>query len=270
MNILQMHALAGLGVDMSPTRGDGYAQPFPSAQNRLPQPPSSASTPSTAHAQAETRIDTRSSHVMSQRSAHHGPPDPMHGLAQAMAEMHFNSYKTRREIAIPSYKRGVGDSETLTPGDYHISGTQVQLRTLPSAKSAVKGVLVNGEGVYVFGDLETDPEFMLGPNNEAVPNDGSDPGLIYARVGTQTHGAGWVAAYFLATGAGSQTQPVPIPVPVPVPVPTPTPATPPKSYLVPVLVGGAIGATVLLGGALIYRASKKSRRTPTRRMPAYA
>lgn len=213
------------------------------AYARTMQPP--ATTPSTSHATAPSAPISRGDHVMSQRSSAHGPPDPMKPL-------------------------GVGDVDSLTPGDYHISGTQVQLRTLPSASSAVKGVLVNGEGVYVFGELDTDPNFMLGPNNEAVPNDGTDPGIIYARVGTQTHGAGWVAAYFLASGAGSQTQPVPQPQPGPV-VPTPTPApAPKKSYLVPVLVGGSIGAAVLLGGALVYRASKKSRRTPTRRMPAYA
>lgn len=236
MKFAQMHALAqGFG------RGRTHIL-YPTANTPPLTTNVNPSTPSSSSAERPPTPVTRQPHVKSGRQPR--PYEPMQRLAGVLGN-----------------KSGVGDIE-LTPGAYHISGTQVQVRVSPSAKAAVKGVLLNGEGVYVFGETETDPEFMLGPNNEAVPNDGTDPGIIYARVGTQNHGAGWVAAYFLASGPGTQVTPEPAPQPKPVVEPPPE-TTPPakKSALVPVLVGGAIGSAVLLTGALIYRASKKSSRT---------
>lgn len=247
MNLLTMTGLGkmmtGAGYDPSPTRASPHASAFMNPQFVHPAP--KATTPSSSSASRSDSI-SRGEHVM-------------RGLAQMM--VHQLSPAARRAIAVPPYKPGmkpgVGDI-TLEPGDYHIVGTQVQLRSGPSAKASVIGVLQSGENIYVFGETETDPAFMLGPNNEAVPNDGSDPGIVYARIGTQTHGSGWVAAYFIAGGAGTQVQPQPPPAPVPSPSPTPAPEK--KSYVVPVLVGGSIGAAVLLGAALLYRANKKSHR----------
>jgi hypothetical protein len=157
---------------------------------------------------------------------------------------------------------GFGDGDvrvedSYEEGEYHIVGSSVILRALPDASSAIVAVLNPNETVYVFGDVETDPAHKYGPNKEAVPNDDpGDPGINYVRVGTETHGAGWVADRFIAPGAGvSNPKPVP-PVPSPTPSPAPAPVAK-KDLVMPVIVGGLIGTAVLGTIALVAHYSKR-------------
>lgn len=167
----------------------------------------------------------------------------------------------KREIAVPPYMplhamrkaMGVHGLGALTTGDYHIVGEGVTLRTRPEAGSQPIASLSNGEGVYVFGDVETDLENMIGPNNTAIPNDGKSPGIEYARIGTQNHGSGFVAVKFLAQGAGNATQPQQQPAPVP------PPTDQGMSLVSKVFLGGAIVATVAGGAFFLGKAISESR-----------
>lgn len=159
-------------------------------------------------------------------------------------------------------RTGFGADEIET-GNYHIVGTDVILRQGPSSTTPNIGTLNNGENVYAFGDTELDTEHMVGPNGIAVTNDGSSPGIQYVRVGTQTHGPGWVAINFMAPGAGGAHQ---APKPEPSPTPAPTPTTPAtsastkKDKVTTFLIGGLIGVAVLGGVVLLVKHSKSPRR----------
>jgi len=160
---------------------------------------------------------------------------------------------------------GLGAAEPIPTGDYHIVGTDVILRQSASASSANIGTLINGEGVYAFGDSEFDTDHMVGPGGVAIDNDGTSPGIEYVRVGTQTHGPGWVAINFLTPGAGVPHNGPPVPTPKPAPTPEPTP-TPPTTAMAKTdkvttfLVGGLIGVAVLGGIVLLVKHSKSPRR----------
>jgi hypothetical protein len=109
--------------------------------------------------------------------------------------------------------------------------------------------LQDGEGVYVLGETVLDTQHKMDSTHTAVPNDGSVPGIEYARVKTQSHGDGWVATYFLASGAGNA-------VSVPAPAPAPMTTTGGMSTLQKVLLGGVIGSAVAGGGLLVWKAVK--------------
>jgi hypothetical protein len=158
--------------------------------------------------------------------------------------------------------RGFGVGDSIEQGDYHVVGTNVILRAGPSSTTNNIGTMNNGEGVYAFGDVEVDAEHMIGPGGVAVPNDGSSPGIEYVHVGTQTHGAGWIAMHFIAPGAGGAAQPKPTPTPAPTPSPTPAPpvAMAKKDKVATFLIGGLIGVAVLGGVVLLVKHTKSPRR----------
>jgi len=186
---------------------------------------------------------------------------PEHGASQ-MGPVNPVSSPGARVGIYPYYrpsKRGLGMEydEHPTPGNYHIKGTGVILRAKPEYESTAIATLQNGENVYVFGDVETDPKWMVKQDETVAPN--NDPnfaGIDYVRVGTQTHGAGWVAQLYVEPGAGTQ-----IKQPQPQPSPSPTPMTPPQgmSTTSKVLLGTAIAATIGGGGFLVWKALKESR-----------
>jgi hypothetical protein len=138
-----------------------------------------------------------------------------------------------------------------TPGDYHVNGNAVVLRALPSYESKEIATLQNGEGIHVFGEVQSDPKYVIENDDTVVLNDGSWAGIDYAHVGTQTHGAGWIAMPYIEPGAGAQVkEPQPTPQPQPR---TPTPAASSTNYL-PWVLGGSL---IVLGGGAIYLLAKK-------------
>lgn len=143
----------------------------------------------------------------------------------------------------------------MTPGDYHIVGSGVTLRALPDASSASLATLQNGETVYVFGEIQTDPAHIVGPNNIAIPN--PDPeqyaGIDYVRVGTQTHGAGWVSNEFIQPGSSGVVAVKPRPEPKLDYVPTNLPKPAAASW-VPWVFASAV--VVVLAGGAIYLARR--------------
>lgn len=175
-------------------------------------------------------------------------------------------YESQAEMSMPPTSSSRGDVVVRPPidalygfgsidaGDYHISGSGVALRVQANASSKEIATLENGENVRAFGDTDVDSEHMIGPQGTAVANDGKSPGIEYSHVGTQTHGAGWVALQFLAKGAGTQVQPKPAPTPAQAPS-----ATERMGIVSKVLLGGAIVATVATGAFLLGKAVTESR-----------
>lgn|SRR5574341_334743 len=134
--------------------------------------------------------------------------------------------------------------ETIVEGTYHIDGTGVVLRSKPDAASAAIATLRNGETVHAFGDTERDYEHTFGERNVAVKS--SSQYLVYARVGTESHGAGWVAIDFLEPGEGS--------------TPTPKGSSAPLSTMSPrasLLFNVAVVATLAGGAYLLWRMARK-------------
>lgn len=155
--------------------------------------------------------------------------------------------------------RGFG--EDVEAGEHHVVGSGVILRKAPSAMAENIGTMKNGESVYAFGDTMLDDDHMIGQGGAAVPNDGTSPGIEYVRVGTQTHGPGWIAINFLTPGTA-------VDVPKPKPQPQPQPTTPSSSKPAPttkdkvttVLIGGLIGVAVLGGIVLLVKNTQSPRR----------
>jgi hypothetical protein len=145
---------------------------------------------------------------------------------------------------------GMEYTEHPKPGDYHVNGNGVVLRATPNYTAKAIATLQNGENVYVFGDVETDPEYMVLKDNTVVKNNGSVVGIDYMRVGTQTHGAGWVGMLYIDPGAGTKFG-----------APTPAPVTKSEGMglVSKILLGGAIVATVAGGAFLIGKAVSVSR-----------
>jgi hypothetical protein len=158
------------------------------------------------------------------------------------------------------YGLGMEYTENPKPGDYHVNGNGIVLRAAPSYTSKAIATLQKGENVYVFGDVETDPEWKVLQNDTVVKNDGEVAGIDYVRVGTQTHGAGWVGMLYIDPGAGAKFG-APTPQPSPTPTTTPAPLTKPEGMglISKVLLGGAIVATVAGGAFLIGKAVSESR-----------
>lgn len=144
------------------------------------------------------------------------------------------------------------------PGDYHVNGTGVTLRAGPKYTSKAIATLQNGEGIYVFGDVDTDPEYVIFQDDTVGKAIDPGDGIDYVRVGTQTHGPGWVAMPYIEPGAGKavgQTTPAPSPSTSPAPSSTPSSG---MGLIQKVLLGGAIGATVAGGAFLVVRAVQQS------------
>jgi hypothetical protein len=147
--------------------------------------------------------------------------------------------------------------EGMEPGDYHILGSSIILRAQPDASSAALATLQRGETVRALGEIVTDAAHIVDvKTGAAIPN--PDPeqyaGIDYVHVGTQTHGAGWVAIDFIGPGAGTTVTP-----PATQAQPE-TAAAPPKKDLVKTfLIGGLIGTVVLGGIVLLAHATKPSR-----------
>lgn len=152
---------------------------------------------------------------------------------------------------------GMEFTEHPKPGDYHVVGNGAVLRASPNYTSKTIATLQNGEGIHVFGDVETDPEYMIHPDDSVTVNDGSRAGIDYVRIGTQTHGAGWVAMPYIEPGAA----PAPKPQEQPKPVPTPA-ATPGMSALAKLLLGTVVGVGIVGGTLLVVKAVKDSGRRP--------
>jgi hypothetical protein len=141
-------------------------------------------------------------------------------------------------------------TEHPKPGDYHIVGKDVVLRAAPRYQSAAIATLANGEGVYVYGDVETDPNWVLMLDNSVKPNAPTSDvaGLDYIKVATQSHGVGWVAMLLVEPGAGNVAQPAMLA------------PTPPSTGKVIVVAAGVISGAALLAWLL-----HKATATPVRR-----
>jgi len=150
---------------------------------------------------------------------------------------------------------GVGAvGDTLEAGDYHIVGTSVQFRDSPSGAGGIKGTFQNGEGIYLFGDIISDPSYMIGAGGAIVLNDGNHPGVDFARAGTQTFGPGWVAVRFTAPGSGmAKVEPKVVVEPKPVVVVVPQPKPVEKSIM-PWVLGGSVIVLGIGAVALLMRA----------------
>jgi hypothetical protein len=152
-------------------------------------------------------------------------------------------------------------TEHPTSGDYHVNGVGVVLRAKPEYESQAIATLQKGENVYVFGDVETDPAYFVQGDDTVAPNtpDSGIVGIDYVRVGTQTHGPGWVGMLYIDPGQGTFFDQQPKPQPQPSPAPAPAPAAPGMGLVSKVLLGSAIVATIGGGGYLIWKAVKGSR-----------
>jgi len=154
----------------------------------------------------------------------------------------------------PRIPHGIGMDYTAapTPGDYHVNGNAVVLRALPSYESKEIASLQNGEGIHLFGEVQSDPKYVIENDDTVVLNDGSWAGIDYAHVGTETHGAGWIAMPYIEPGAGAQVK-----KPQPAPQPTPSSPTTATNY-VPWLLGGSL---IVLGGGAIYLLASRTAAT---------
>lgn len=168
---------------------------------------------------------------------------------------------------LPLPPQGLNAANDIEAGDYHIAGTQVQLRDAPSGAGGVKGVFQDGENIYLFGDIVSDPAYMIGAANSVVLNDGNHPGIDFARAGSQNFGPGWVAVRFTAPGAGSQkATPTPTPVVEPKPLePKPAPVVVASSTTTyaPWIVGTALVALGVGAAYLLIKHRPQSMRTRT-------
>lgn len=151
---------------------------------------------------------------------------------------------------------GMDYTPNPTPGDYHIVGSGVILRSRPDYTSPPIATLQNGEGVYVFGNVETDPAYKIDANDNVVPNPGDWAGIDYVQVGTQSHGAGWVAMPYIQPGAGQSVQPKPTPSPSPSSKPA---ASSEMGLTTKVLLGTAIAVTIGGGSLLLWKAVKEAK-----------
>lgn len=156
-----------------------------------------------------------------------------------------------------AHSLGMDYTPNPTPGDYHVNGNGVILRASPEYTSNAIATLQNGEGVHVFGEVETDPAWKILQNDTVVKNDGERAGIDYVHVGTQTHGAGWIAMPYLEPGAGTQIQKQ-------TQQPSPTPAEAPTTGATNVWPWVLGGSLLVLGGGAIYLVAKhKPSRTAT-------
>jgi hypothetical protein len=157
-----------------------------------------------------------------------------------------------------SHLGAVGDD--VEAGDYHVVGAGVVLRKAPVGDSEILGTLQNGENIYLFGAVAVDDQHMISSTGAISPNDGSTPGIEYARAGSQLFGPGFVALRFVAPGKGAGVakpgETVVVEKPVVVAPPTVAPAatsTSTAAKYAPVIAAGSLLALGVAGAYLYFR-----------------